>query len=562
MLELWGLFLCFIALVFVVGPALLPASFGSPLLRVTVGTGLSLVILYLGGFALYALQLSAAAHWLLLLPPVLALAGRGRQLVQLYADPLVRRAGLAWLAITAWLLAWQFTVFSYSGATWQSDWHEHYDRARFFVEHWDVHFRFLGVYSLASRPPLANILTGSLMALAGVKFHVFQAASVLLAGLVVWPVCLLQVRFVRPGASVRIGWLVLLLMALPALVQNAAFTWTKLPTTFFILTGLALLLDRAAPFPARLAGWLSLTAGMLAHYSAGPWIAAIAAAGLARDPASWRRMFTRPGLAIGLGCVLLFATWLGWALVQLGVGNTFGSNSTVVDGAGLSLRERLGNAAANLYYTAVPVWFREVNYGGYRAVDPLVHLRDEYFNAVQSSVPMLAGSLGALVAAGLLWRERRQWQGPDVRYWVTLLGVGLGLGVVVHTTVIVFGVAQICLVSFALLVTAWLAARLPETRLARWVIMPGLVADFLLGIGLHFGVQSLWLVRGRHPELDDAAIINLFGHAARENLAARLKIGGPFLHDLPGALTSTVLLFAVALVLLGACFARPAPAQE
>jgi hypothetical protein len=554
MLELWGLFLCFLALAFVVGPALMPSSLGSPLMRVTVGLGASVVILYLGGFGIHALGWSAATHWLLLLTPVIALGWRGVQLAQLYADPLVRRACLGWLAVTAWLLAWQFTVFSYSGATWQSDWHEHYDRARFFVEHWDIHFRFLGVYSLASRPPLVNVVTGVFLALAGVKFHVFQAASVLLASLVFWPVCLLQVRFTRPGATLRIGWLVLLLMALPALVQNAAFTWTKLPTTFFILIGLALLADAAAPFRVRLMGWLSLTAGMLAHYSAGPWILAIAVAGLVRDPASWRRILTPQGLAIGLSCVLLFATWLGWALARLGVADTFGSNSTVVDGVGLSLDERVGNATANLYYTAVPVWFRHVDYSGYRAKDPLVHLRDEYFNAVQSSVPMIAGSLGVLVAAGLLWRGRRAWPEPDVRYWSTLLGLGLVLGVIVHTTVIVFGVAQICLVPFALLVTAWLAARVPDSRVARWVIAPGLIADFLLGIVLHFGVQSLWLVRDRHPGMEDAAIIKLFGHAARLNYEARQTIGGPFLHDLTGATTTTVLLFALAIALLGACF--------
>lgn len=550
MIGLGVLFIFFVVSVFGIGPALLPVKFGSPLQRVTVGVAASLTVIFLLGFGIYVWNLPANAHWLLLVAPV-AFAWHGRhRLAQLWGNAEVRRGALAWLAVTLWLMGWQFTVFSYSGATWQVDWYEHYDRARFFLEHGDIHHRFLGAYSLSARPPLANVVTAMFLSLAGVKFYVYQATCVLLASLVVWPFCLLQQRLARPGESVRTGWTILLLMALPALVQNAAFTWTKLPTVFFILTGLALLSERTPAFPLRLAGWLSLTAGMLAHYSAGPWIVALAIAGMVRNPAGWRQVIGRQGLVIGLACGLLFATWLGWSAQHLGMGETLGSNSTVLDGAGLSWRKRLGNAVENLYYTAVPVLFRNVDYGGYTPDDPIVRLRDHYFNAVQSSALMIAGSLGVVVAGCLLWVERKQIDWTGARYWGVLLGIGLVLGTVVHTEVVPLGVAQICLLPFALLVVAWLAARLPGHPLLRGIHTLGLLADISLGIVLHFAVQSLWLPRWFHPGESEYHVIYQFGHGARTNFDYRERISEPFLYDLPGALPATLLLLLAAIVLL------------
>lgn len=562
MLELWGLFLAFTALVFGLGPALMPAALGSPLQRTVVGVGASVVILYLLGFAIYALHLPVATHWLLLALPPAVLGWRRARVRELYADAQVRAAALAWLALTAWLAGWQFMVLSYSGATWMADWFEHYERAAVFIQHGDIQRRFLGGYTFAARPPLANLVTGVFLAFTGVKFHVFQAASLLLASLVVWPVCLLAQRLARPGTTVRPGWLILLLMTLPALAQNAAFTWTKLPTVFFVLLGLALLSFPAATFAERLAGWLALTAGMLVHYSAGPWVVAIAVAVFVREPAATLRwLVSRQGLLTALACGTLFASWIGWALLRLGAAETFGANSTIADSAGLSAGQRLGQVAQNLYYSAVPVFFRPVDYGAYRAADGLAHLRDAYFNAVQSSIPMIAGCLGVAVAAWLLWLERRHLDWRGLRYWGPLLAISLGLGIAVVSGVYDLGVAQICLVAFALLVTAWLAARLPAAPVARWVILPGLLADFLLGIVLHFGVQSLWLLRPRHPGLDDTALIQLLGHAARENLRTKLTAGGPFLHELPGSLIAICLLLTTALVLLALSF-TPSPATR
>ncbi len=566
MLDVLLLFLCFVVVVFGLGPALIPAGFGSPLQRAAAGVAASLVLVYLLGFAIYLTNLPKDAHWVI---PVLALAVAARQrrlLAGLFAQREIKAAAAGWLALALWLLGWQFAVFSYSGATWQADWYEHYHRAKFFLSHWELPTRFLGIYSLAARPPLANIDTAAFMALAGGKFHVYQAACALLASLIIWPVLVLQRAFARTGAPARIGWAVLLLMMLPALVENATFTWTKVPATFFILTSIAFLAEPVPFFPRRLAGWLSLTAGMLAHYSTGPWLIGLAVAEFVRNPAILKRGVSRQGLAIGAACVLLFTTWLGWSLVKLGGAETFGSNSTVADGAGLDAGERLRHAALNLYYTSVPVVFRTVDYGPFKPHDAWVAVRDIYFNCVQSSALTMAGALGALVGAGLLMMERRTLDWRGARFWGPLLAVALVLGTAVHTDIVELGLGQICLLPFALVIVAWLAARMPAHPVLRAVALLGVAVDLALGILLHFGIQSFWLLRWRVPGAGEWDLAGLLGHGGRTNYEARQHIVmQPYLFDLPGAPVAIGMLLAAAVILLGAAFGAArteAPAKD
>lgn len=562
MVSLGVIGVSFLVLVFGIGPAWIPARLGKPLVRVAVGIAASLVAIYLASFAIYVADLPRGAHWLLGLLPVATLVWRRRELVALWSDRDVRHALRAWSAVAAWLLGWQFCVYSYSGATWQADWQEHFDRARFFLGHWDLSHRFLGAYSVAARPPLVNLVSCAFLALVTNKFFVYQACCCLLASLVVWPALLLQQRFARPGTTPRAAWLVLFLLALPMLAQNAAFTWTKLPAAFFILVGIALLSERAAEIPTRLAGWLTLTAAMLAHYSAGPWILALGVALWAREPSAWRNLFRRSALVIGAACALLFATWIGWSVARLGVAETFGSNSTVMDAAGMGWQKRLGNVGENLVNTTVPVLLRHVDYGGYMPGDALVLVRDEYFNSVQSSSLMIAGSLGVVIAGVLLWRRRNDWFAPTARFWGCLVSIGMVLGIAVHTEVIDLGVAHVCLQPFALIVVAWLAARLPGNPTLQVVHGIGLACDVLLGIVAHFVVQGLWLQRLTAPGRSDEAIIDTFAHAARMNLLGRNRIGEPFLYDLPSARFVTVALLCLAVVLVVQAFRRPAVAAE
>ncbi|HET7538060.1 MAG TPA: hypothetical protein VFJ90_16485, partial [Candidatus Didemnitutus sp.] len=363
--------------------------------------------------------------------------------------------------------------------------------------------------------------------------------------------------------SVRFGWAALLLMALPMLVQNATFTWTKLPAAFFVLCGVAVLAVREAAFPARLAGWLSLTAAMLAHYSAGPWLLAVAAAELVRS--GWRSFFTRSFLTIAFACGLFFLTWFGWSVWRLGWAETMGSNTTVAYSAGMTVGQRLGAVAQNLYYSTVPVFFRHFG-SDPTTVDAVVRLRDRYFYSVQSSIVMLAGSLGLAVAIGSLWTRRRQLQRGEIFYWGTLLGMAVLLGIGVHTEVHAQGVAHVCLTSFGLLVVAWLAARVPAGPRGWQVLLAiGAAVDLALGIVLHFAVQSLWLPRWLHPGTAFNLTADL-GRASKVNFEARRYIiNDRYLWDLPEAAFLSVLLLVAAALLLYRCFrasAADAPVRQ
>ncbi len=563
MLDVLLLFSCFALVVFGLGPALIPSGFGTPLQRAVAGVATSLVLVYLLGFGIYLAGLPRETYWALPGLTVFVVTLRRRQLAELCADRDTITGLVGWLALAAWLLAWQCTVFSYSGATWQADWYEHYHRAKFFLDHWDLHTRFLSTYSLAARPPLANIDTAAFLALTGSRFALYQAACVLLASVVIWPVLLLQRAFARDGKRVPTGWVVLLLMTLPALVQNSIFTWTKVPTAFFVLTAIAFLAEPVAFFPRRLAGWLSLTAGMLAHYSAGPWLVALAVAEFVRNPAILKRCLTPRGIAIGAACVVLFSTWLGWSLAKLGSRETFGSNSTVLDGAALTTGQRLQHAALNLYYTTVPVIFRKIDYGPYKSPDALVALRDAYFNSVQSSAPMLAGALGAVVALALLIVERRQLDWRGARFWGPLLATALVVGTAVHTDVINLGVAQICLLPLALIIVAWLAARMPAHPGLRVVGLVGAGIDLALGIVLHGAILSFWLLHRLSPEKPDWQLAQRLGQSGMTNFEARQYIiVQPYLHDQPGAMIAMAILLLIALVFLHATFAQPRTARS
>ena len=86
--------------------------------------------------AIYLLGLPVAVFWLL---PVLAAAGfvTGRQrLIATVRDADARALLGGQLLVTGWCTGWLFFIASYSGGGWTSDWFEHWERTRFFLDRW------------------------------------------------------------------------------------------------------------------------------------------------------------------------------------------------------------------------------------------------------------------------------------------------------------------------------------------------------------------------------------------------------------------------------------------
>src|SRR5690606_12025730 len=151
-------------------------------------------------------------------------------------DPVVRSLLFAQGAVTLACLAWLGLVGSYSGGGWSGDWLEHWERSRFFIQHWFLETRFIGMYTLPARPPLANVLVGLCLALTRVDFALFQFFSTALASLAFLPLAVLAWRW---GGRQSVFVAAALVMMNPLFVQNATFPWTKLPAAFFVLAAVA-----------------------------------------------------------------------------------------------------------------------------------------------------------------------------------------------------------------------------------------------------------------------------------------------------------------------------------
>ncbi|AOS44545.1 hypothetical protein Verru16b_01608 [Lacunisphaera limnophila] len=496
--------------------------------RLALAVGAALLTGWLVGFGLYTAGVPLRWFWL---APALgtALALAGPQAIRaLLADAAVRRLAGQWALLAVWCLGWQMLVVNYSGAAWQRDWFEHYDRAHFFLARWPQDFLFLNVYPLPARPPLVNVWSAVLLGGSGGAFYHHQVFLTLLSSLVFLPLAVLAQAW---HDDRRTSWrLLLVLMASPLLVQNATFPWTKLPAAFFVLLAWGQLCPRpGAAEPGRLvAAALALAGGMLAHYSTGPWILALLAAWLATR----RAELLRPGvrrevLAAVLLSALVFLPWVGWALAQYGLGTTFTQNTAVAlapqEGAGA----RLLSAGINLLNTLSPVSFVGLDHPLLQQSSPAGRWRDGWFILYQLRLWWAFGVTGGLALVWLLWHTPR---GPGFRFSVIAVPTVVVLGIVTHAHPDWLGLVHISLQPLVLLGLAWLAAQaggLP--RGLQLLYGTGLTIDLTFGIGLHFALQSAWLGQAA----DVAALWTTLPLAAQVNWHDKLELGFVFLADQP-----------------------------
>jgi len=92
--------------------------------------------------------------------------------------------------------------------------------------------------------------------------------------LLVFLPCCLVIRVLARVRRVRVLPLVGLFAMNPAVMQNATYTWTKLLTAFFVILALSLYLSAWRKRDSRrmVAAFVALAAGLLVHYSAGPYV--------------------------------------------------------------------------------------------------------------------------------------------------------------------------------------------------------------------------------------------------------------------------------------------------
>ena len=533
-----------------------------PAERLCASVTLSLLGVYLFAFALYVLRLPLGAFWLL---PALATAGlvvRWRPLTAMLRDTDARGLLIGLLLVTGWCVGWLSLVVSYSGGGWSGDWFEHWERTRFFVERWPRDAKFLGFNALPARPPLANLVTGALLSLTGLTFAGYQFVITLLNGLVFLPAALLARRF--GGGRAAVAVLTVLLMVNPSFVENATFAWTKLITAFFILTGLYFFLranDPAAPVSAGPLCALSLAAGILAHYSAGPYVLLLAGAWFALNRPRWREpVWWRRTALLGLLGGLVLATWFGWSLSVYGWETTLFSNSSVA-----VPEARHGNqllkVLLNLRDTIVPHFLRAVDPTLITQRSPWSYARDWFFQLYQVNLLFVFGSVAWLGLGRELARQARSATLSSRWFWAVFSGGVIILGVASVGARDHWGLAHVCLQALVVLGLAFLAARWPVLgRGWRLALIAGAAVDFSLGIVLQFAAQSqtpdLAFVLGRTSAGAPAS----YNWSAGMNLAGKIRYGLEFFSD---AVAAPAWLAPVLLAgLLGLALRRIRPRPE
>ena len=512
----------------------------------------SVVLSLLGVFFLGGVTyLAAWPHFTLWLAPLFALAGfwmNFRAFTAVLRDPTVRALLLGQLLVTAWCLGWLSLVASYSGGGWTGDWFEHWERARFWVDRGPLAQRFLGAYALPARPPLANLVTATFLALTRDDFAYYQIITTFFSALAFLPAALLAHRF---GGLRAIAVLAIVFAVNPLFVQNATFAWTKLPSACCVLSGLYFFLRTLDFSPPRIAPVLvatCLATGLLIHYSAGPAAVVLVGAWLAcgwprrRETAWWRLT----AVAALIGAVIL-CTWFIWSLAHYGVSGTFLSNSSIRAPATQSGSQLL-KILLNLRDTLVPHFLRPLDPALITQSYPWGAIRDWFFQLYQLNLLFACGSIATLILVREAWRSAR-------------LGWTLALVTLVFVSVAVqgerdhWGVTHICLQSFVLLALAFLAARWPTlTRPWRIALIAGASFDFIAGIVLHFAIQSFAPNYRFTPGTNITVTATGFNESALMNFAAKLQHHLTFLADQP-PLPPALALICLA-VILGLMVAR------
>jgi hypothetical protein len=536
---LWCLTL-FVGLVFGLGLPLVCGLAWRVEEKLCVAAALGVILLYLWGLVQYWLNLPLAASTVVPAAALVLLGARRRVCIEVLKDPAALRLAGAYLITAGSLLGFLALVRSYSGGGWALDWAAHYDRARLFLAHWPADHPLFINDLLPTRPPLANAVTATFMSLTGASCPFFQIFTTLAGSLAFLPGWLFAGRFGHGSRRAQAAF-ALLFMLNPSVLENGTFAWTKLVTAFFVLSGLSMFMSGLAADSRRhlATAFLLLAAGMLAHYSAGPYAVALIAAYFWGRRSQWRRgAFWIDTAVCTLPAVALLATWFAWALGAFGWRGTFLTNTSLTESTAHSWASFLHEKGYNLFATLVPHPLRMVDCGLIAQASRVGWIRDYCFQLYQVNLPLMFGSTGGVV---LLWLLGRAWRhsgagptAPGREFWVWLIGCAIVLGVATVGGIDQWGVAHACLLSLVILGLAFLSAHLNEApRWLRIVFIVSLAVDFTLGVGLHFFLQNL--PHSLRDVIRDggAQLLRDYGTSTLVNLQAKVLQRCEFVGDWP-----------------------------
>lgn len=511
--------------------------------RLCLGIVIGCVVVYLAAWTVYWFGFPGSAVVALLFLAGAALLWRRQASAKLWRDSAVRSLAGLWTIVAGWCLGLLALIKNYSGGEWVGDWLEHYHRTIFFLDRLPLNTLFLNIYELPARPPFANLTLSAFLALTRPSFASYQVFLTLFSTLAFIPAALLARRFQRSANYDPAGWVAVLFMLNPLFVENATFAWTKLPATFFILAGLYFFLRPCALRP--LATVTCLSAAILTHYSAVPYVVALAALAIWQAGHAWsgllRWRFALPAAGAASG---LLATWFGWSLWHFGPA-TFRSNTAMNNAEGLNWQEQIVRRADNLLSMVVPHPLRAADYSALLQESRAGWWRDYFFNLYQTNLLFALGTGGIVVISVVVWRNRHE----SWRFWGTLVLIIL----VLHTAVISWadrwGSVHIGLQPLILLGLAWIAASIPTLgKRIRICLAIGMGVDAVCGIVLHFWLQHIDLSTLYADYRNEESIRHL-GFPAWSNYLSKAGWQLRFLGDQNFAVLPLMTIMALLLIL-------------
>jgi hypothetical protein len=446
----------------------------------------SFILIYLASFGLFCLNAGAWAYWSAsAVFAAMGIAGwrTGRIILR---NPQARQAIWAFIFLLGWDFLHLAMVRRYGGGGWGGDWKEQYQRTQVFLGQLPLNFRLTGLFSLPARPPLMNLAAAFFARQVGLSFEGFSLTYLFFNAWAFLPCCLL-LTLIAPPRRQYIPVLAVLFMLNPSVVENVTLTVTKQFAAGFVVLGVCFYL-RGRVIPAAAA----FAAGVLAHYSAVPYAAAVALHYL--YSVLRRRRPLLQALAAFASAVGLLATWFVWSFLHFGALGTI-SSGVMTTGVSDSARTALRRTLYDLLTSIVPHPLHGLARNTWDSLQNLGQLNDFYFTMTQQTIPMMMGSVGGVVVLILLARRlfsAREPSREDNRcFWIFFIGFSFIVGIAVTADWSPAGVAQITLQSISLMGITLLSSYLPTSRaITFWLVLVGAMIDFSLGIFLHFDRQS------------------------------------------------------------------------
>ena len=470
----------------------------SPMEKLCGGIGFSLVLVYLAAWGIYCFSpqgpsgaaVETGAFAVVSLVCVLLGILARKDIRRLAGSLRVRRAAAGQAFLLLWAMVMLATIRHYSGLGWGGDWLEHFQRPLFFLHRFPLDTPILGGYRLPARPPMMNVLAAFFLDLTQDRFELFQVASAFLNLLLFLPCCLMlpALGLTRRPRTLP---LVALVACSPVVMENAMYTWTKSLSTFFVVLAFWFYLAgwRKNDRWRTVAAFLALSAGLLVHYSAGPYILLLGLHYLTRifwkRPRKWREL-----AAIMIPCGLLLATWFAWSVAVYGPKTTFQSNTSVTAAQGYQGNNLL-KIGANLVDSIVPYVLRS-GLAYTTQPNPAGVLRDNAFGFYQVNLIFGMGLVGGPFVLWLLWGFARR-RAPGIRewrFWRVLIPCLIVVGIAVVGERDHMGSAHLTLMPLEVLGLSLIAAAFPWRRVAAVAILAGCFVDFSLGVFLQARLEA------------------------------------------------------------------------